>query len=83
MGFVPLDDMEKITRNRYETVLMASQRARQLNAIRLAKLSMLNKDNVDQIEIDGRKVTAVALEDCLQGKVKYKVEQDGEESADS
>ena len=83
MGFVPLDDMEKITRNRYETFLMASQRARQLNAIRLTKLSMLNKDNVDQIEIDGRKVTAVALEDCLQGKVKYKVEQDGEEPTDS
>ena len=83
MGFIPLDELDKITRNRYEAVLMASQRARQLNAIRLAKLEMLNRENVDKIEIDGRKVTAMALEDCIEGRVRYKTEQNGEESSDS
>jgi len=83
MGFIPLDELDNITNNRYEAVLMASQRARQLNAIRLAKLEMLNRDNADKIEIDGRKVTAIALEDCIEGRVRYKTEKNGEESSDS
>lgn len=83
MGFIPLDELDDIANNRYEAVLMASQRARQLNAIRLAKLEMLTRDNADRIEIDGRKVTAIALEDCIEGRVRYKTEQNGEESSDS
>lgn len=83
MGFVPLDEIDDIAKNRYEAVLMASQRARQLNSIRLAKLEMLTRDNVDKIEIDGRKVTAIALQDCLEGRVRYKSEKNGEESSDS
>ena len=83
MGFIPLDELDDVARNRYEAVLMASQRARQLNAIRLAKLSILTKENADAIEIDGRKVTAMALQDCIEGKVRYKTEKNGEESADS
>ena len=83
MGFIPLDELKDVSRNRYEAVLMASQRARQLNAIRLAKLEMLTRENADKIEIDGRKVTAQALQDCLEGKVKYKDMENGEESADS
>jgi DNA-directed RNA polymerase omega subunit len=75
MGFVPLDSMEELTKNRYEAVLIASQRARQLNAIRLAKLEMLTKENADSIEIDGRKVTAMALDDCVDGKVQYQPEE--------
>lgn len=83
MGFLPLDEIDEIARNRYEAVLMASKRARQLNAVRLAKLEMLTKENADKIEIDGRKVTAIALRDCLEGRVRYKTEQNGEESSDS
>jgi DNA-directed RNA polymerase omega subunit len=83
MGFVPLDELDKVTRNRYETVLIASQRARQINAIRLAKLEMLTRENADKIEIDGRKVTAIALEDFLAGKIRYNMEKNGEESSDS
>jgi DNA-directed RNA polymerase omega subunit len=83
MGFVPLDEIDDIAKNRYEAVLMASQRARQLNSIRLAKLEMLTKENVDKIDIDGRKVTAIALQDCIEGRVRYKSEKNGEESSDS
>lgn len=83
MGFVPLDLFDELTENRYQAVLVASQRARQLNQVRLAKLEMLNKDNADRIEIDGRKVTFRALQDCLEGKVEFKSGTDVEESADS
>jgi DNA-directed RNA polymerase omega subunit len=83
MGFVPLDEIDEFTNNRYEAVLIASQRARQLNAIRMAKLEMLTKENADKIEIDGRKVTALALNDCVEGKIRYKTEENGEESSDS
>ena len=74
MGFIPLDMLFELTRNRYEAVIITSQRARQLNAIRLAKLEMLSQENVDKIDIDGRKVTASALLDCIEGKVQYKAE---------
>lgn len=70
MGFVPLDMFKEITPNRYKAVLVAAQRARQINAIRLAKLEMLSAENADSIEIDGRKVTFAALKDCLEGRVK-------------
>lgn len=83
MGFVPLDTMNELTDNRYKAVLIASQRARQLNAIRLAKLEMLTRENADKIDIDGRKVTALALKDCLEGRVRLKPENNGEEPADS
>ena len=83
MGYVPLDLMEELTKNRYVAVLIAAQRARQLNSIRLAKLEMLTKENADKIDIEGRKVTAMSLKDCLEGKVRVKLEKNGEEPADS
>lgn len=71
MGYVPLDMIDELTENRYEAVLVAAQRARQLNAIRLAKLEMLTSENAESIEIDSRKVTFIALTDCINGKVKF------------
>lgn len=76
MGFIPLDVFEETTDNRYEQVLVAAQRARQINDIRLAKLEMLTSENADSIDIDSRKVTYLALKDCLEGKVKVKRETD-------
>jgi len=70
MGFIPLDQLEELSKNRYEMVLIAAQRARQLNAKRMAQLEMLTAENADQVDIDGRKVTYVALQDCLEGKVR-------------
>lgn len=70
MGFIPLDVFDDMTPNRYTAVLVAAKRARQINAIRLAKLEMLTAENAEKIDIDGRKVTFVALQDCVEGKVK-------------
>jgi DNA-directed RNA polymerase omega subunit len=71
MAFTPLDMLYELTENHYEAVLIAAQRARQLNAVRLAKLEMLTGEDAENIEIDSRKMTAVALEDCIEGKVKF------------
>ncbi len=70
MGFVPLDMFQAITPNRYKAVIVATKRARQINSIRLAKLEMLSAENAENVEIDGRKVTFVAIKDCLEGRVK-------------
>jgi len=63
------EDLDKVTRNRYEAVLIAAQRARQVNALRLAQLERMSEENVT---IDGRKVTSLALQDLAAGKVKFR-----------
>ena len=60
--------LEGMGLNRYEAVLLASKRARMINADRLAKMEMMADDS--EIPIDYRKVASIALEDLLEGKVK-------------
>jgi DNA-directed RNA polymerase omega subunit len=63
------EDVEKVARNRYEAVLIAAQRARQINSLRLAQLERMTEEN---ITIDGRKVTSLALKDLAENKVKFR-----------
>ena len=63
------EDIDKLTRNRYEAVLIAAQRARQINSMRLAQLERMAEEDVT---IDGRKVTSIAISDVASGKAKYK-----------
>ncbi len=63
------EEIDKVTRNRYEAVLIASQRARQINSLRLAQLERMAEEDVT---IDGRKVTSLALMDVMEGKVKFR-----------
>ena len=56
--------------NLYEAVIVASQHARILNANRLAQLERLGED--PSVDLETRKITAVALKDVLDGKVKFK-----------
>jgi DNA-directed RNA polymerase omega subunit len=65
-----LEKLEDITKNRYQAVLMAAKRARQINADRLAQLEMMVEDA--DIAIDYRKVTTIALEQLVGGQVKLK-----------
>ena len=62
------DELDKLTVNRYEAVLIAAQRARQVNAMRLAMLERMAEEDVT---IDARKVTSIALQDVSSGKVKF------------
>ncbi len=62
-------EVDKITRNRYEAVLIAAQRARRINSHRLAQLERMVEEEVN---IDARKVTSIALQELSEGLVKFK-----------
>ncbi|SYZ74052.1 putative DNA-directed RNA polymerase subunit omega [Candidatus Zixiibacteriota bacterium] len=72
MAKMSFEELDKLTENRYEAVLLAAQRARQVNAFRLAQLERLG-ENAEVI--DGRKVTTLALQDLMTGKVKFRRRQ--------
>jgi len=72
-GFSEIDEL---TKNRYEAVIVASRRARHINSLRLAQLERMDEENVT---IDGRKVTSMALNDVAGGKVKFRRTQSEEE----
>ncbi|MCX6827289.1 MAG: DNA-directed RNA polymerase subunit omega [candidate division Zixibacteria bacterium] len=63
------DEIDKITENRYEAVLVAAQRARQINSFRLAQLERMAEEN---ITVEGRKITTLALQDLSAGKIKFR-----------
>lgn len=63
------EDLDKITTNRYETVIVTSRRARHLNSKRLATMARLEND--PDLEIDTRKITGIAMKDFVEGKVTY------------
>jgi len=68
--YQPIEKLDQITENRYEAVLVAAKHARHLNSKRLAKLARLEEGAAD-VDIEARKMTAVALRDVLEGKVKF------------
>jgi len=68
--YQPIERLDQITENRYEAVLVAAKHARHLNSKRLAKLARLEEGAVD-VDIEARKMTAVALREVLEGKVKF------------
>lgn len=68
--YQPIERLDQITENRYEAVLVAAKHARHLNSKRLAKLARLEEGAVD-VHIEARKMTAVALREVLEGKVKF------------
>ncbi len=67
---VNVENVDKVTRNRYEAVIVAAQHARHLNALRLAKLKRLNEEDTGS-DIESRKITMVALRNLVEGKVKF------------
>lgn len=63
------EEIDKITQNRYEAVLIAAQRARKINSHRQAQLERMVEEEVN---IDSRKVTSIALQDLSEGVIKFK-----------
>ncbi len=70
MPYVDIDDLDKVTRNKYEAVIVAAQHARHLNQVRLAKFQQIDEGMLE-VDIEARKMTAVALRDLLEGRVKF------------
>jgi DNA-directed RNA polymerase omega subunit len=72
MPFTSIENLEKVAQNRYEAVIVAAQRARQLNTKRLAKLAAIIEAGGEvEFDMDARKITMVALKDLMDGKVKF------------
>jgi len=72
MPYFPIDDLEKVTVNRYEAVIVAAQHARQINSKRLAKLNAAIEAGAEvEFDMEARKITMVALKDVMDGKVKF------------
>lgn len=69
MPMIPNEQVDKITRNRYEAVIIAAQHARHLNSKRLEQVAKLEEGV--KVDIDGRKITGIALQDLIDGKVKF------------
>ncbi len=70
MPLIPTEELDKITANRYEAVIVASKHARHLNTMRLAKLQQIEHEE-GEIEYDSRKITMVAFKDLMDGKVNF------------
>jgi len=70
MAYHPIDNLDNVTQNHYEAVIVASKHARHLNARRLAKLARLGEE-ITEVDIEARKMTAVALRDVMEGKVNF------------
>lgn len=64
-----MSNLDKITLNHYEAVLVAAKRARFINLKRLQQMQMMNEDS--EYNFDYRKVTSLALEDLLSNRIKY------------
>ncbi len=64
---ISMEEIDKVTRNRYEAVLIAAARSRQINSLRLAMLERMAEEDVS---IDARKVTTIALRDIIDGNIK-------------
>ncbi len=65
-----MGDLDKVTTNPYEAVLVASRRARSLNTNRLAQMEMMTEESEEVI--DYRKVTTQAIEDLLKHKIRFR-----------
>lgn len=75
MKYTPIDQVDDRTKNRYEAVIVTSKRARQINSHRLKLLEMMMENA--EVEVDGTKVTTLALRDLISGKIEF-----GEEAKD-
>ena len=70
MPYESIEEFRELDLNRYEAVIVAAQHARHLNTQRLAKFAQL-EEGLAEVDIEARKMTAVALKDVLEGKVKF------------
>ncbi len=69
MKLLNIENVDKMTTNRYEAVIVAAQHARHLNSQRLIRLAQMQEGSA--VDIEARKITIVALRDLIEGKVKF------------
>ncbi len=69
MRLISTEEIEKVTPNRYEAVIITSKHARFLNNQRLIKLQQLDPEN--EMTYDNRKITGIAMKEFVDGKVNF------------
>jgi DNA-directed RNA polymerase subunit K/omega len=69
MPLLSIEGLKQLNLNVYEAVIVASQHARMLNTERLEQLERMGED--PSVDLETRKITAVALKDVLDGKIKF------------
>ncbi len=72
MRLISSDDIRRICKNNYEAVIIASQYAKKLNSMRIAKLQNEDEFEEEEIEKPKYKITTQALFDLVDGKIKFK-----------
>jgi len=70
MSLESLEKLEELTRNRYAAVIIAAKWARKLNERRLKEQEQL-VDEEEKAKNPSDKMMVKALEELLQGKIKY------------
>ena len=78
MKYTPIEGVDERTTNRYEAVIVTSRRARAINTHRLKLLEMMIENS--EVEIDGTKITTLALRDVIEGRVKFKIPSSDKQS---
>ena len=68
MVLKPLEPLDSYTKNRYEAVLVAAARARQLNN---EKLAAEERGDEEAIKLKKIKVTSHALNELLSGEIEF------------
>jgi len=68
MVLKPLEPLDNYTKNRYEAVLVAAARARQLNN---EKLAAEERGDEEAIKMKKIKVTSRALNELLSGEIEF------------
>ena len=64
----PLEPLDEITKTRYEAVLVAAARARQLNG---EKIAAEERGDEDMVRLKKIKVTSHALNELLDGEIEF------------
>lgn len=77
---VSLERLREFAKNRYEGVLIASARARQLNA---KKIAMEERGMEEALDLKRLKMTTFAMSELVEGKLKVERPADSTENAQS
>jgi DNA-directed RNA polymerase subunit K/omega len=93
---IPFSELEKITPDTFEAIVVMSKRARQVNAERLAKMELpafmeedeedltFDREDLEDIDFDGiEKPTTFAVREMMDRDLSYRHKGEGEPSEGS
>ena len=77
MDYVTAEELEGKARNKYEAVVVAALRARQLNLLEKKQQELEGEVEDEEMEREKKlKVTVIALNELVQGKLHFQREEE-------